>query len=407
MRPEGEGIHPGASGERGDQGTGQALRVLQFLPSVESASGGPVRSTVAECRAVHAADARIETVWISTRHGLAPEWEEELRRSLPARMSLRLFPQVGRHTLNVSPSLLTWLWKHAREYHLLVLRSLLHPLTSACAWVARRRGLPYVVVPHGTLSEWAFHHRRTHLKRLYFHLVERRTLEGARGVRYTSEAERSQARRLSFSVPEDAVIPHPFESRRQAVASPDRDPEQVLFLARLDPKKGVGVLLAAVARARRARPGVRLVLAGSGSAAFERKVRALVRERGLEGAVELPGFVAGAEKERLLDRSSVFVLPSREENFGVAVAEAMDAGLPVIVSREVGIAPLVEELGAGRVVPRTPEALAAALLEILERASVAREMGRAGRRLVRERLAPDVVGSRVADLYRRCARRTP
>lgn len=385
---------------RGEQGP---LRVVQFLPSVESASGGPVRSTLANCRAAHATDLEIETVLVSTRHGLEPEWEQELRERLPTGMKLKLFPYVGRHTANLSPALLRWLWRHAGEFDLLVLRALMHPLTSAVGWVARRKRLPYLVVPHGTLSEWTFRHRRTLLKKLYFRLVERRTLDGAAAVRFTSEAERAEARRLDFAA-EDAVIPHPYEPRNGIGTPTEREQGLVLFLSRLAPKKGIDLLLAAMARARADRPDLRLVLAGSGPPSYEREVRRKIAELGLEEVVELPGFVSGDDKDELLRSAEIFVLPSEEENFGIAAVEATDAGVPVVISPEVDVAPAVEEYRAGLVVERSTEAVAEAVLEILSDSEQGRAMGERGRRLVREQFAPEVVGPEVASLYRRASK---
>lgn len=380
------------------------LRVVQFLPSVESASGGPVRSTLANCRAVHAADPRIETVLISTRHGLQPAWERELRQRLPERMELRLFPQVGRHTANLSSALLRWVWRNAAEFDLLVLRALMHPLTTAVGWAARRRGLPYLVVPHGTLSEWTYCHRRTALKKVYFALVERRTLEGATAVRFTSEAERTEAERLDFST-EATVIPHPYEVRDDFEVTKDKEAGLVLFLSRLDPVKGIDTLLAATATARKNRSELRLVLAGSGPSSYEREVRKRISDLGLEEVVELPGFVTGRDKDELLRRAEVFVLPSEHENFGIAAVEALDAGLPVVISPEVDVAPAVEKYRAGRVVERSAESLAEAVLGILADPEEARAMAERARRLVRERFAPDVVGPDVLALYRKAARR--
>lgn len=385
-------------------GSASALRVVQFLPSVESASGGPVRSTLANCCAVHAADPGVETVLISTRHALEPGWERELRQRLPDRMELHLFPQVGRHTTNLSLSLLRWLWRHAAAFDLLVLRALMHPLTSAAGWVARQNRLPYLAVPHGTLSEWTFRHRRTALKKLYFRLVERRTLEGAAAVRFTSEAERTEAERLDLSS-EAAVIPHPYEPRRCFDAPLEREEGLILFLSRLDPKKGIDVLLAAVARAREHRPDLRLILAGSGAPTYDREVRRRITGLGLDSVVELPGFVTGEDKDELLRSAKVFVLPSEEENFGIAAVEALDAGLPVVISPGVDVAPAVREYRAGHVVERSVEAVAEAVLGILADPEGARAMGERGRRLVRERFAPDVVGPEVLELYQVAARR--
>lgn len=380
------------------------MRVLQFLPSVESESGGPVRSTLATCRAVHRVDAKVDTVWISTRHRVQQSWETELKTLLPPRMSLRLFPQFGRHTQNISPALLGWLWKHLPEFDLLVVRALLHPLTFAVGWIARRRAVPYVVVPHGTLSEWTFRHRRRLLKRVYYGCFDSRTLEGAGAIRFTSEKERCQAERLGFRT-RSVVIPHPFE-RGGSYPSIDRDPDQILFLSRLHPKKGIDVLLDALVLARKQRPSVRLVLAGSGSEAYERELGSMIRERGLGDAIEMPGFVRGKEKEKLLLQSSVFALPSYQENFGIAAVEALDAGLPIVISPSVGVARDVGDYDAGYVVESSPESVGNAILAVLRDRRRQGTMAERARRLVREKFAPEVVGPQVVELYRSVAQRS-
>lgn len=362
-----------------------------------------MRSTLSNSRALHDTEPGTRTTLLTTDGGLTPEWRKEVERRLPDGMELQTLPAFGRGAFSFSVPLWRWLWKHVAGYDLVVVRALFHPISSVAAWTARVRDVPYVVVPHGTLSRYTFRHRRSLMKKIYFALVERHTLAGAAALRFTSETEREQAPRPCGQV-RSSVIPHPFESRFDGLPLGTSTEPIVLFLSRLHPKKGLDVLLPAFRRVREEVPESRLVLAGSGSARYERRLRESIAQRGLQDGVGLPGFVEGDEKRALLRRARVFVLPSEHENFGIAAVEAMDAGLPVVLSRGVDIWRDVDEAGAGIIVDRDPEALARAITKLLSDRDLRHEMGVAGRLFVRSRYDPSRVGPELASLYGQAAR---
>lgn len=376
-----------------------------MIPSITSQSGGPPRSTLANCQALKMEDPKVHITLAATTPDLHSEWNREYERRMPEGMNLKLFPALGRHAFTYSPQLVAWLWRQVEDYDLVVVRALLHPISSTAAWIARRRDVPYLVVPHGTLSKYTFEHRRTGLKRAYFGLVERFTLQGAAGVRFTAESERGEAPSWGSETPTH-VIPHPFESGANEVDARSVTARQVLFLSRLDPKKGLDVLLPAAHRLRKGLSDVHVVLAGSGTETFEAHLREEIDRLDLTKVVQLPGFVEGREKARLLAESSVFVLPSHQENFGMAVVEAMDAGIPVVISRGVGIWREVDEAGAGLVVEREPEAMADALAALLRDPKLRHRMGARGRELVRTSFAPERIGRQLRILYRQAAAST-
>lgn len=391
------------------------MKVLQVIPGLASSSGGPGRATLANCRAARAVAPELEFTLVTTGLGLDDHWRQSVGERMPAGSRVRTFRAFGSGAFTFSPGLVAWLHRRVAEQDVVEVQALLHPISSVAAWVARRAGVPYVVVPHGTLSEYTFRHRRRWLKVPYFRLVESRTLTRAAAVRFTTDSERKEASRLGPTGPA-VVIPHPFEpspSRRNRRSetgdgqADSRERFQVLFLSRLDRVKGLDVLLPAMAKLRWELPEARLLLAGSGTEAYARKVRREIETLGLGDTVATPGFLEGDEKERALASSDVFVLPSRHENFGVAVVEAMDAGLPVVVTPGVGIWREIQRAGAGVVVERSPEAVASALIGLLGDAERRRRMGTAGRVLVRERFSPLRIGRRVAALYRRAAERPP
>ena len=376
------------------------MRLLHVLSSVAAVQGGPARSTLAAIRAVHAADPSVTGTLLSTDYRLEDWWGAELRAKLPDGVGLELARFYGRHTAAFSPGLVGWVRRHARDYDVVVVRTQLHPISTAAAWAARAAGVPYVLTPHGTLSDYTFDHRNALPKRLYYRLLDAPLARDAAAVQCTTEAEARQVRARTPGA-EVEVVPHAFEPG--AAPSPAPVPGRVGFLSRLDPMKGFDVLLPAMARVRAARPDAHLVVAGTGAPDYERHLRDEVERLGLTEAVEFVGFVDGEAKRSFFAQSAAFALPSFRENFGIAVVEAMSAGVPVVVSEGVDLGHEIEAAGAGTVAARTPGAVADALLAFLERPDHALEVGRRGRAYVEGAFAPAAVGRRLLDLYRRAA----
>ena len=148
----------------------------------------------------------------------------------------------------------------------------------------------------------------------------------------------------------------------------------------------------------------RLFVAGDGDPAYVRRLHELTERRGLTDRVCFTGFVSGAAKRHLLERTDLFVLPSYAENFGVAVAEAMAASLPVIVSEHVGLAGAVATVNAGVVVPAKVEQLAVALSGLLANPEKRRSMGAAGRASAEAELAWPKIARELLGLYAEIAR---
>jgi glycosyltransferase involved in cell wall biosynthesis len=113
------------------------------------------------------------------------------------------------------------------------------------------------------------------------------------------------------------------------------------------------------------------------------------------------GMLLGPEKLAALRDASMFVLPSYSENFGLAVIEAMAAGLPVIISDKVNIWREVQAGGAGRVVPCDATALADQILDLLDQPEAARRMGQQGRSLAQERFLWPRIARSLAEAYSR------
>lgn len=200
--------------------------------------------------------------------------------------------------------------------------------------------------------------------------------------------------------PAPTVVPNAVDDRYFAVEPAPVSPPYLLTAARLDPNKGIDVLLRALQRVRATRPEVRAVIAGEateGHEAYAESLRALRDELGLADAVELAGFVG--DLRPLLAGATLYVQPSRREGFGLAVVEAMAAGLPVVVS-DVDITRLVADGRTGvRVPPDDPQALADAVLALLDDPDRARILAAAGRDAAREHATVAVAADRLGPVY--------
>ncbi len=200
----------------------------------------------------------------------------------------------------------------------------------AVAQYCRARKIRRIISPRGMLGRWALDHGRWK-KRLAWNLYQRSDLSSAAGFHATSQQEADEIRALGFQQP-IAVVPN-------GVDFPDRLPDrryrtghQALFLSRIHPKKGLLNLVRAWKRAS-VPEGWRLVIAGPDENGHQREVQALVSELGLSEQIEFPGAIDDKDKWQMYVDSDLFVLPSFNENFGIVIAEAMAAGIPVITTQ--------------------------------------------------------------------------
>ncbi|HSF39040.1 MAG TPA: glycosyltransferase [Thermoanaerobaculia bacterium] len=269
--------------------------------------------------------------------------------------------------------------------------------TSAVARAAERAGVPYVVSPRGMLVPELMAERGRWRKAAWMILAERRTLERAAALHATSDLEAREAARLDLPLPPVFVVPNGVDL---AEAPPgDREPF-LLFLGRVSWKKGLDLLIPALAHV----PGATLRIAGNDEEGLRPELERLAKTAGVADQVRFLGPVVGEEKAALLGRAAVLVLPSRSENFGNVVLEAMAAGCPIAVTPEVGLAATVRETGAGIVADGDPARLGAALAGLLADPARREEMGRRGAEAARERFGWAAVAGEMEREYRRLAR---
>jgi len=294
----------------------------------------------------------------------------------------------------------------AGKFDLMHLHSLYMYHDRAGAAAARRAGIPYIVRPHGTLDPYIFKRRRTR-KAIFEWWFQNRVLEQAAALHYTTEDEWRLAAPVSRN-PHGFVVPNgldtdEFADLPEKGAFRAKHPEIgnrpiVLFLGRLNFKKGLDLLAPAFGRVLAAGHDAHLVIGGPDDDMAE-KTRGWLAAADALDRTTFTGMITGDDKLAALVDASMFVLPSYSENFGIAVAEAMACGLPVIISDAVNIWPEVESAEAGLVGPCDIDITARNIMQILDNPARASEMGANGIRLVRDRYSWDGIAPTLEKAY--------
>lgn len=307
----------------------------------------------------------------------------------------------------VAPGILPWLWRHVRAFDVVHIHALFSFTSIVAALTARCRGVPYIVRPLGTLNDYGMTRRRPWLKRLSFAALEGPIVRAAAAMHFTSEAERIEAEALGVPL-RSVVVPLPVDEGAQGDSGelmrlhPElRGRRVVLYLSRLDPKKNIESLIEAFSVVRTRFDNVTLAIAGDGSPSYVERLKTLATVSALEAEVVWLGHVDGAKKAALFAAAAVFVLPSYSENFGIAAAEAMQAGVPCILSKGVAIAQQAQEAGAALVVEPTPIEIVQALDHLLRDEAHCRIISARARGMAQREFSADVMADRLSTLYQR------
>jgi glycosyltransferase involved in cell wall biosynthesis len=332
------------------------LNILHVISSADPRGGGPIEGIHQRGLALLAMGHQVELLTMD-----APGAEFLSDFPLPVHA---VGPGWG--GFSWAPALKTWLRAHARRYDAVVISGLWQYHGWATSRVLRAMGLPYFVFTHGMLDPWfRENYPFKHLKKwAYWQLAERHVLRHAEAVLFTSEEERLRAR-LSFTnyVAKERVVdygtnppPPNGEALRLAFrqAHPHlADKRLLLFLGRIHEKKGCDLLVQAFGQVAAEHPDLHLVMAGPAHAGIEARLQKQANALGAGGRVTWLGMVTGEAKWQALYGCDAFVLPSHQENFGIAVAEALGCGLPALVSDKVNTWREMVGAGAAFVAPDT------------------------------------------------------
>ncbi|MCD8486411.1 MAG: hormogonium polysaccharide biosynthesis glycosyltransferase HpsP [Desertifilum sp.] len=363
------------------------MRVLQIVPSISLVYGGPSQMVLGLSAALAKAGAEV-TILTTDSNGDTGQAPLDVPLDRPVEQDgyfIRYFRCSPFRRYKFSIDLLRWLAQHSQEFDIAHIHALFSPVSSAAAAVARSRKLPYLMRPLGTLDPADLQKKRQ-LKQVYAALIEKGNLAGAQAIHFTSSQEAKVSDRFGTKtkdvvIPLGVQLPEVTPGMAKSKLGLPEDVPSLLYMSRIDPKKGLDLLIPALERLLEEGVSFHFVLAGGNpqDPAYEEQIKQRVRESTLGKVTTIPGFVKGELKAALLQDADLFVLPSYYENFGIAVAEAIASATPVVISQGVYIWEDIQKAEAGWVCESEVNSLKNTLREALGNAQERRRRGEKGK----------------------------
>lgn len=373
---------------------------LHCLLSYDNKLGGSVHAALNICKYLARDLQRVEVV--------APFESKDdtnyLAESFPEVQCHKLARSFPRRFSN-SRDLDLWVRENLHRFDIVEIHGVWFFSALRVARACKQLGKPYLVRPHGSLDPFDLQ-KHDFLKRCFGPMFLRPLLRNAAGVVCTAELE--SERLVSYGAnPTRHVLPLPvplsdkvgdgksFRAKHKIPA----DAQVVLFLSRIDYKKGLNFLIPAIGKLKSEYPRLWFLIAGAGTSEFLKQVRDWIDACRISLFTSEVGFLTGREKIDALAAADIFALPSLNENFGIVNIEAMHAGLPLLISEEVYICREIVEAGAGIVCQNNEQSVIVKLREMLCGSIDLRNMGSNGRKLVQQRYRPESATAELAALY--------
>lgn len=383
------------------------MKVLHVIPSLSPALGGPTQVALKTVKAIRNQGIEAEIVTTNNNQGGTLDVPVNQRveyQDVPV-WFLPAFPLPLKEYI-FSSALTKWLWQNIGNYDILDNHYLFSYAPTCAGAIARWRKTPYTVRTQGQLTAWALEQSSVK-KQLYTALIERENLNQAAAIHCTTPQEAADLLNFGIHTP-TVTLPLGVEQPRKISGAKSMLHQQydisedklvILFLSRLHYKKRPDLLINALSKVTAHNSNFHLIMAGTGEANYVDYLQQLADKCNLSDRISFPGFIIGRQKEILLQGSDIFALPSYSENFGIAVAEAMAAGLPVIITPGVQIAVEVAAAKAGIIIEGEAE-LSKAIAQLLNSESRRSHLSQNAIALAQFRYAWDRIAKQLVTSYK-------
>lgn len=367
------------------------MKITHVIPYMHPNAGGPPIVVDRFCRELQG---RGVDVNVLTTDALAETDNSSWQQQFDHLQNLHVLPSWGNGPFAFSARLAKLLRQLAAESDLVQIHTLWTYPGFMAARICRQLKTPYLVMPHGMLDPHSVS-RKSSKKKLIGRLVQWPQLRRSAGMIYTHDEERQLAESTCDGLPPGFIVPlgadtppsiSVEELRGKFFARfPELAKKQlVLFLSRLHSKKGLDLLIPAFQRVVTKHPQAQLVLVGPGEPDYIKELQALAAKAGVANHMTMTGPLYDEDKWGAMAASALFALPSYQENFALVVVDALQLGLPAVLSRRVNIWDNVVSAGAAVDCELNPESIANAICFVLENETFRQEAALAGPRLVQE-----------------------
>jgi len=305
---------------------------------------------------------------------------------------VKYFKYYGYEHYNFSPTIFIELTKRVSKYDLVHITAVWNFPVLVASLSCLIKNKPFIISPRGTINYEAINLRSKYLKRLYYNMLAKHYIKRASALHFTSQDEKDnviKSLRLNnkfFIVPNGLDLSK-FKKLPLKGAFKEKFPSlngkrYILFLGRINLKKGIDILLESFKDVLGVYNDIYLVIVGSSDDNYLNILKKMIANMKIEDKVIFTGFLSGDEKLAAYVDAEFFVLPSRSENFGMSVIEAMACGLPVLVSDKVGISKEISINASGIVFENEINKLTKAISNLFEDKAKKETLSKNGKKLV-------------------------
>jgi glycosyltransferase involved in cell wall biosynthesis len=386
------------------------MKVLHIIPAMGTVYGGPSKSLqeLAESLALCGVETDIVTTNANGSDVLdvpTQTWIEEKG------YKIKYFPCWYLNDYKISLSMANWLFQHIRDYDVVNTHGIFSLSILPAYWACQLYKVPYIIHPHGMLEGWTLAYKRWK-KYPYYTLIEKPALKRANAIRVLASAEAESLQKLGLKTPL-ALVPNGIW-QKDFTELPDledfyqnfpetRDKTIILFLGRIDPKKGLDLLASAFAKVHNLFPQTQLVIVGPDNIGFLPTVKEYFVKAKCLDAVTFTGMLTGYWKRAALAAANLYVAPSYSEGFSMSVLEGMAAGLPCTITTGCNF-PEAAVANAAYVTDINSDSIADSLIACLNNPEQAKLMAENARKLAFKKYTWEEIAAQMQLIYREIIR---
>jgi glycosyltransferase involved in cell wall biosynthesis len=337
------------------------LKVLHISAAYKPAYiyGGPTMSVAALCEELVKAGINVE-VFTTTANGAEELPVETGKTVFVDSVNVKYFKRITKDHTHLSLSLLTALWKEAKNFDLIHIHAWWNLVSILACLIVHIRKVPVLVSPRGMLTTYTFNNRNSEVKGIIHKLLGSSLLR--KSNIHTTSFKESEAVKAIVDPLSITTIPNFVK------LSPHFHPDKkdftnkfkLLFLSRIEEKKGLDILIESL---KYITAPYHLTIAGDGKTEYIDHLKALADSNGISSNITWAGFY-GDDKFNLLRKNHLLVLPSHDENFGNVVVESLSVGTAVLISENVGLADYVLKNNLGWICKTNPASVSDAVNNI-------------------------------------------
>ena len=311
-----------------------------------------------------------------------------------------------------SPELYTWIKAHGNEYDIIHIHGVWH-FAGVAPYLAGIKTAKCITT-HGLLDRWTI--GKGYWKKYLFGLLfQKRILKNTELIQINNTDEQDDLKRfLGFEHTSVKIIPNGMNladfsklptkrTFRDKFQIPD-DKKIILFMSRINLKKGLDLLLPAFKEVVFQRSDCLLILAGSDDG-YLTETQRFIKENSLEKSIKLVGMLTGNDKLAALSDADIFVLPSHSEGFSIATLEALISGVPSLLSDRVGFGAAIRETNAAHLVKLTQESITEGLIQMLDDEEYCKTLSKNGITLVKNRYDIQLVAKQLYEEFEKIIKR--